>query len=43
MFIATFNNVSVIFRTCAIGRGVQEAHICLPLSKLIQSFTTPLL
>jgi hypothetical protein len=25
MFIATFNNVSVIYRTCALGRGVQEA------------------
>jgi hypothetical protein len=26
MFFATFNIVLVINRTCAIGRGVQEAH-----------------
>ena len=26
MFVATFNIVLVINRTCAIGRGVQEAH-----------------
>jgi hypothetical protein len=27
MVYATFNIVLVIYRTCAIGRGVQEAHI----------------
>jgi hypothetical protein len=27
MFIATFNNVSVIYRTIGIGRGIQEAHV----------------
>jgi hypothetical protein len=27
MFIATFNNVSVIHCTCALGTGVQEAHV----------------
>ena len=67
-FFATFNNVSVIYHTCAIGRGFQEAHgfchfqccfihlphMCyrqggsggsyfLPLSKMFQSFTNPLL
>jgi hypothetical protein len=26
MFIATLNNVSVIYHTCAIGKGAQEAH-----------------
>ena len=27
MLYATFNNVSVIYRTCALGRGVQEALV----------------
>jgi hypothetical protein len=27
MFIATFNNVSVIHCTCALGTGVKEAHV----------------
>jgi hypothetical protein len=27
MVFATFNIVLVIYRTCAVGRGVQEAHI----------------
>jgi hypothetical protein len=30
MCYATFNIVSVIYHTCAIGRGIQEAHVfCL--------------
>ena len=68
MVFVTFNIVLVIYRTCVVGRGVQEAHgfchfqycfshlphMCcrqggsggsyfLPLSKMFQSFTTPLL
>jgi hypothetical protein len=27
MFIATFNNVSVIYRTCAIGRGFRRLMV----------------
>jgi hypothetical protein len=27
MCYATFNNVSVIYHTCAIGRRIQEAHV----------------
>ena len=27
MFFATFNIVSVIYHTCAIGRGIKEAHV----------------
>jgi hypothetical protein len=28
MVYATFNIVSVIYHTCAMGRGVQESHVC---------------
>ena len=27
MFYATFNNVSVIYHTCGIGKGAQDAHV----------------
>jgi hypothetical protein len=28
MFYATFNNVSVIYPSFAVGKGTQEAHVC---------------
>jgi hypothetical protein len=43
---ATFNIVSVIYLTCAVGKrggGGQEAHALCHLQILFQSFTTPVL
>jgi hypothetical protein len=41
-FFATFNIVSVIYHTCAVGCGFRRLMF-LPLSIMFQLFTTPLM
>ena len=42
MFYTTFNNVSVIYHTCGIGKGAQEAHVLCHFQYCLL-FTIPLL
>ena len=42
-FYATFNNVSVIYHTCGIGRGFRRLMFFATFSIMFQSFTTRVL